>query len=437
MVRMRMIPCLFKRSIQLAYGTLQQRCKLCSSTVLPNLLSNDFISNDHLDEQYYLNESNFEEIHQNIKLRQLTELDELLTSCNNNKNKMKEILEKNITRLPNKLNSSWKDSVEIKEKLLKEDGRPQGEESIESRMFKPKTAQKLFKANKLLVAGTEHSLSHASSNQCYAMTGDLVRLEKVLLSWTKDQLVQKFNFIPVVVPNLLYDQVIRACGFEPHGQRTQVYTLKGSNTSRQVCLSGTSEIPLVALNMGQLMDGQSLPKRLCAVSRCYRAEVAGSGLYRVHYFNKVEMVAITGKDESASVLEEFVDIQRQLFSQLGLKYRVRDMPPHDLGLPAFRKFDIEAYFPVSKIWGEISSASNCTDYQSRRFNIQYRHFDPDGEELVRDEYVHTVNGTACASPRILLPLVEGNQEEVGRIRIPEILRERMDGQTYLNKRDTM
>lgn len=410
----------------------QQRCTLCHSKVLPNF-SNDIISNEHLDESYYFNSKNFDEIHENIKRRQLSDLDQLLTSCKKNVKKIEQVLRENIVRLPNQLSPTWQLSLAADEELLKEhNSAPEPGQNLN---FRPKTAQKLLKGNKLLVAGREYSLSHTSSNRCFVMEGDLARLEKALLSWTKDQLVQKFNFIPIVVPNLVYDPVIRACGFEPLGQRTQVFTLKGSSSSRQVCLSGTSEIPLVALHLGQLIENGDLPKKLCAVSRCYRAELGSgsSGLYRVNYFNKVEMVAITRKGESAQVLEEIVDIQRYLFSQLGLKFRVRDMPPHDLGLPAHRKFDIEAYFPSSKIWGEISSASDCTDYQSRRFNIKYRHFDPDGEELVRDEFVSSVNGTACASPRILLPLVEENQTEGGRIRIPEVLRDRMNGQTYLNK----
>lgn len=414
------------------YKQMHRQCKRCISTVLPNLTSEDFITNGFPNYDYYLDPANFEEIHENIKLRHLTQLDQLLNSCDKNVSKMKQVLEQNVTRLPNRLSNTWKESLAADEKLLKQTSpATQFDKEVN---FRPKTAQKLLKSNQLVVSGTEYSLSHASSNQCYAVTADLVRLEKTLFSWVMDQLVQKFKFIPVVVPNLVYDQVIRACGFEPHGQRTQVYTLKGNNTSRQVCLSGTSEVPLVALHLGQLLQDQELlPRKLCAVSRCYRAEVAGSGLYRVHYFNKVEMVAVTRKDDSGQILDEFVDIQRYLFSQLGLQYRVRDMPPHDLGLPAYRKFDIEAYFPTSKIWGEISSASNCTDYQSRRFNVKYRSFDPASEELVRDDFVHTVNGTACASPRILLPLVEGNQEEGGRIRVPKILQSRMNGQTYLNK----
>lgn len=421
------------RKLRISAHPFHRPSKFRSSSFQPNL-SNDFISNDHLDGSYYLNPENFEEIHQNIKLRQLTQLDQLITSCNKDSLKIKQVLSENIARLPNKLSPTWEESVAKDEELLKELP-PKCDQMVN---FKVKTAEKLLKGNKLLVVGAQNGLSHTSSDRCYVMTGDLVRLEKALLSWTKDQLVQKFNFIPVVVPNLVYDQVICSCGFEPHGQRTQVYSLRGNgNTSRQVCLSGTSEIPLVALHLGQLLENEDdFPRRLCAISRCYRAEVSSRpGLYRVHYFNKVEMVAITRKGESAQVLEEFVNIQRYLFSQLGIKYRVRDMPPYDLGLPAYRKFDIEAYFPTSKIWGEISSASDCTDYQSRRFNVKYRHFDPDGEELVRDEFVSTVNGTACATPRILLPLVEGNQEEGGRIRIPEILRERMNGQTYLNKGD--
>lgn len=419
----------FLKLVPQSNSSIVNLCRKCHSKTFPSFGS-DFITNEHLDESYYLNPVNFEEIHQSIKLRGLDELDSQLTQCNKDVQRMKSVLSSNLSKLPNKLWPTFNEAIESNSKLSKVADLGEMDLRVES-------GEKVLRRKRILYSGTDYGMSHTSSNGCYAVTGDLARLERALVTWTKEELVEKFDFIPVIVPNMVYDSVIRACGFEPDGDRTQVYRLTGTNPTRSVCLSGTSEVPLVGMHSGEVIEEKKLPRRLCATSRCYRAEVAGSGLYRVHYFTKVEMVAICAPSDSSAILDEFVHIQKHLFSQLGLHYRLRDMPPADLGLPAARKFDIEAAFPASRIWGEISSASNCTDYQSRRFNIQFRKIDPDGavsgDDLVKDGFVHTVNGTACATPRILLPIVEMNQEEGGRIRIPQVLRDRMGGQIYLDK----
>ena len=139
---------------------------------------------------------------------------------------------------------------------------------------------------------------------------------------------------------------------------------------------------------------------------------------RVHQFTKVEMFGITAGDVSAShdLLGQFVSIERELFDGLGLHYQVLDMPPHELGAPAYRKFDVEAWMAGRGIYGEISSASNCTDYQARRLGI--RTIDETGQRV---SFVHTVNGTACAIPRMLIALLETNQLMDGQVVIPKVL----------------
>lgn len=146
-------------------------------------------------------------------------------------------------------------------------------------------------------------------------------------------------------------------------------------------------------------------------------------LNRVHQFTKVEMFGVTSPDviASDSLLEEFVSIQKELFSGLGLHYQLLDMPLHELGRPAYRKFDIEAWMPGRKMYGEISSASNCTDYQSRRLNIQT--VDSTGSQ----KFVHTINGTACAVPRTLIALLEMNQQSNGDVVIPACLQPYCNG----------
>lgn len=157
---------------------------------------------------------------------------------------------------------------------------------------------------------------------------------------------------------------------------------------------------------GKTFLPNELPKKVMATSRCFRAEAAGSSeernLYRVHTFTKVEMFAACLPSQSDELLEEFREIQVQLFKGLGLCFKVYDMPVHDLGLPAYRKYDIEAWMPSRNDFGEISSTSNCTDYQSKRLNIYYQ----DGPTK---RHAHTVNGTACAIPRMIISILEQYQ----------------------------
>ncbi|KAG0722313.1 Serine--tRNA ligase, mitochondrial [Chionoecetes opilio] len=180
--------------------------------------------------------------------------------------------------------------------------------------------------------------------------------------------------------------------------------------------------------MGRQLEAHQLPLKLAAVSRCYRAESSGQaeerGIYRVHAFTKVEMFGATAADtgqESRDLFSEMMLLQKDLYSKLGLHFQVLDMPLHDLGAPAYTKTDMEAWMPGRGIYGEISSASNCTDYQSARLNITYR--DAEG----RERLVHTVNGTACAVPRLVIALCENFQDSEGNISLPAALHPHLPG----------
>ena len=154
-------------------------------------------------------------------------------------------------------------------------------------------------------------------------------------------------------------------------------------------------------------------------------------LNRVHQFNKVEMFGVSSGevDASAKLLDDFVDIQKELFDSLGFHYQLLDMPLHELGAPAYRKFDIEAWMPGRAMYGEISSASNCTDYQARRISIRT----VDSHHPSRDSrFAHTVNGTACALPRMLMTLLETHQLANGQVAVPSVLRPYCNGLEHLN-----
>lgn len=174
-----------------------------------------------------------------------------------------------------------------------------------------------------------------------------------------------------------------------------------------------------------VFDAENLPLKLAAVSRCFRAETSSiveeRGIFRVHDFTKVELFGVTaaenGKGESEKLHEEIKGLEESLFSELGISFKTLEMPPSELGLPASRKFDIEAWMPGRKMFGEISSCSNCTDFQSRRLNIRYRCSKTDNNL----KFVHTVNGTAMAIPRMLITLIETCQQRDGSIKLPKPL----------------
>lgn len=215
------------------------------------------------------------------------------------------------------------------------------------------------------------------------------------------------------MPDILPDKVIEGCGMQTSSEeKTQVYRLNPSNR----CLSGTSEMAMGGYFSGKTLKAADLPNKVMAVSRCYRAETGGGTLdkklYRVHYFTKVEMFAVCLPAQSDQMLEYFRDVECRLFKSLGICFKVYDMPIHELGAPAYRKYDIEAWMPSRNSFGEISSTSNCTDYQSKRLNI---YVNDDGGGGGEKMHAHTVNGTACAIPRMIIALLEQYQVSVPNV----------------------
>jgi len=171
------------------------------------------------------------------------------------------------------------------------------------------------------------------------------------------------------------------------------------------------------------------PLRMVGYSHCFRAEtgvgVASKGLYRLHQFSKVELFVIAPASQSDDLLQELVTLQESVVQALGLPYRLLEMPTEELGASAYRKYDIEAWMPSREGYGEISSASNCTDYQSRRMNMRYQVARGD------NHYAHTLNATALAVPRIILAILENCQQADGRVAIPPVLWPYMHGRTTI------
>lgn len=258
-----------------------------------------------------------------------------------------------------------------------------------------------------------------AGSKSYFLMDDLAHLENSLILYAVDRLRSK-GFELISVPDILPARNIEACGMKVFGERNQVYKLSGDTNGNVLCLSGTSEMALATYLSNRCFRRNELPKKLMSVSRCFRAETSSvheeKGIFRVHQFNKVEMFGVCTPEKSDEFLEEFRSIQTSLFKDLGLQFMILDMPPHELGDPAYRKYDIESWMPGRKMYGEISSCSNCTDYQSSRLNITVK-----DEDDVTKKFVHTINGTAAAIPRLLIAILESFQQPEGYIEIPKVL----------------
>uniref|UniRef100_A0A8C9DUC4 Serine--tRNA ligase, mitochondrial n=1 Tax=Prolemur simus TaxID=1328070 RepID=A0A8C9DUC4_PROSS len=262
-------------------------------------------------------------------------------------------------------------------------------------------------------------LSHVSGHRSYYLRGAGALLQHGLVNFTLNKLVHR-GFTPMTVPDLLRGAVFEGCGMTPNANPSQIYNIDPSRFE-DLNLAGTAEVGLAGYFRDHSVAFRDLPIRMVCSSTCYRAETDTAkeprGLYRVHHFTKVEMFGVTGPglEQSSQLLEEFLSLQMEILTELGLHFRVLDMPTQELGLPAYRKFDIEAWMPGRGRFGEVTSASNCTDFQSRRLYIMFR---TEAGEL---QFAHTVNATACAVPRLLIALLESNQQKDGSVLVPPAL----------------
>ncbi len=251
----------------------------------------------------------------------------------------------------------------------------------------------------------------------YYLRNEAVLLELALQRYALELLMGE-AFTPITTPDLARNEILEGIGFIPRGPETQIYSIENSDLS----LVATAEITLGGLLAGQTLDAEQLPIKLCGISHCFRTEAgahgrATRGLYRVHQFTKIEMFAFTLPEQSDAMLDHIREMECRLFDGLEIPYRVVDTATGDLGGPAYRKFDLEAWMPGRGDYGEVTSASNCTDYQARRLNIRYKQ---PGQKGTR--FLHTLNGTAIAISRAIIALLENNQQPDGSVIIPEVLR---------------
>ena len=251
----------------------------------------------------------------------------------------------------------------------------------------------------------------------YFLKNEAVLLELALQQYAVSHLVRE-GFTPITTPDLARNEILEGTGYNPRGPETQIYSIDGTDLS----LVATAEIPLGGLMADQTIEAEQLPLKFCGISHCFRTEAgahgrATRGLYRVHQFTKIEMFAFTLPEKSEAMLDHLRDMECQLFDGLQIPYRVVDTATGDLGGPAYRKFDLEAWMPGRNEFGEVTSTSNCTDYQARRLNARFRSKGEKGTQ-----YLHTLNGTAIAISRGLIAVLENYQQSDGSVLIPDVLR---------------
>jgi len=255
----------------------------------------------------------------------------------------------------------------------------------------------------------------ASGSRFAYLLGDLVMVELALIRFAVET-VRAEGFEPVVPPVLVREGPLYGTGFFP-GEREMIYEVPRD----ELFLVGTSEVSLAALHADEVLAAEELPRRYAGISTCFRREAGAAGrdtrgIFRVHQFDKVEMFSFVEPRESSSEHERLLAIQERILSALELPYRVVDIAVGDLGAPAARKFDCEAWIPSEERYRELTSCSNTTDYQARRLGARFR----PGPDAAPD-FVHTLNGTAVAVGRTLIALIENGQLEDGGVTLPEAL----------------
>jgi seryl-tRNA synthetase len=278
-----------------------------------------------------------------------------------------------------------------------------------------------FEPRDHLEIGTELGLiemekaAELSGSRFAYLKGDLVLLELALVRFAIE-LVRGEGHEPVVPPVLVREEALEGTGFLP-GDRDQIYEIPKD----ELFLTGTSEVALAGLHANEILDAAELPRRYCAFSTCFRREAGAAGrdtrgIFRVHQFDKVEMFSFVAPERSQEEHERLLAIEERILGELEIPYRVVNVAVGDLGAPAAKKYDCEAWIPSQGRFRELTSCSNTTDYQARRLGARYR-----PEAGAPPQALHTLNGTACAVGRTIIALIENRQESDGSFTLPNSL----------------
>ena len=261
--------------------------------------------------------------------------------------------------------------------------------------------------------------ARVTGQKFYFLKNEMVLLDLALQRFALNIAIEA-GFVPHTTPDLARRTIVDAMAFSPRGEETQIYSVEGTDLD----LVGTAEITLGGLYADALLQETDLPLKLVGISHCFRTEAGAhgresKGLYRVHQFTKVEMFVLCRPEESEAMHEQILKIEERILQALEIPYRVIDVASGDLGAPAYRKYDIEAWMPgrgEAGDFGEVTSASNCTDFQARRLKARFRR-----AVTKKNELVHTLNGTAVALSRTPVALLENHQQADGSVTIPKAL----------------
>jgi len=325
--------------------------------------------------------------------------------------KIEEEYKETLTQIPNlpldkaPIGKSEKDNVEVRKW-----GKPKKFD------FTPKDHLELGKNLGILDFETG---AKVTGSQFYYLYGDGALLELALVQFAFEKL-SKEGFLPVITPDLAKARYYLGTGYAPKGKEAQTYTIEGEDLG----LIATAEVTLAGKHADEIISEDKLPLKYIGYSHCFRQEAGAygkysKGLYRVHQFTKAEMFIYCLPEDSEKYHELMLKMEEEIYQELGLPYRVLEMCTGDLGAMAARKFDVEAWMPTRGEYGEVTSTSNCTDYQARNLNIKFR------RKNGQVEYVHMLNGTAIATSRTPLAILENYQQEDGSVVVPEVLRKWM------------
>lgn len=256
--------------------------------------------------------------------------------------------------------------------------------------------------------------ARTSGSRFVYLEGQFVYLQFALVRYAMDTLVNR-GFTPVIPPVLVRPEAMFGTGFLP-GDESQIYFTRDD----ELCLVGTAEVPLASLHLGEIIDEADLPLHYVGYSSCFRREAGAAGkdtrgIFRVHQFDKVEMFSFTRPEESWEEHDRLLAIEEEIVGGLELPYRVVNIAAGDLGGSAAKKYDIEVWLPGQARYRELTSCSNCTDYQARRLQARVR------RENGTIETLHTLNGTASAIGRTIIAVVENHQRSDGSVELPEVL----------------
>src|SRR5258708_862276 len=282
-----------------------------------------------------------------------------------------------------------------------------------------------FEAKDHLEIGTKLGIidfengAKVAGSQFYYLLGDGALLEFALISYAFEKLSKK-GFLPVITPDLAKSRYYLGTGYNPKGDEAQTYTVEGHDFG----LIATAEVTLAGRHADEVLTENNLPIRYVGYSHVFRQEAGAygkysKGLYRVHQFTKAEMFIYCLPEESEKLHKMLLELEEDIYKDLGIPYRVLEMCTADLGAMAARKYDIEAWMPGRGDYGEVTSTSNCTDYQARNLNIRYKKNNGDRG------FAYMLNGTAIATSRTIIAILENYQNEDGSVDIPKVLQKWM------------